>query len=153
MSKLWSTLVVVSFLLGTLVSAEARRHPHNYQGYHHRPFHYHQRYAAHRSHKRYGGTPWCGIYLSNAVFGHLVPGLAAVVNWLKVGTPVSHPQRDAIVIWHSRGHSHVGRIVGPCHGSQCLVNSGNDGNRVRTRMRSVAGASFRALSGSSYGYL
>jgi hypothetical protein len=53
----------------------------------------------------------------------------------QVGTPAHGPAPGVIVVW---AH-HVGIIVGR-HASGWIVKSGNDGNRVRERPRSVSGA-------------
>jgi hypothetical protein len=95
--------------------------------------------AAHAHHH----VPWCGIYARS----HLVsrdPGTAfnLACNWLRWGRPTT-PVIGAIVVWCNGHHHHVGKITGPCNGSVCVVTSGNDGNAVRTRARSVAGAAFR----------
>ncbi len=94
--------------------------------------------ARHRHHYRHGGA-WCGIYMMAATGIH-TPGLALARNWARIGRP-SGPQVGAIVIWPH----HVGRIVGQQNG-QWIVNSGNDGGRVRTRPRSISGAiAFRMI--------
>jgi hypothetical protein len=89
--------------------------------------------------------PWCGIWAR----AHLVaadpgPRYNLACNWKEWGSPTDAHQ-GALVVWCSRGHHHVGKIVGPCDANgACEVTSGNDGGRVRTRMRSVRGAVFRA---------
>lgn len=92
----------------------------------------------HRHHYRHGGA-WCGVYMQAATGIH-GSGLALARNWARVGYP-SGPAVGAIVVWPH----HVGRIVGQQNG-QWIVNSGNDGGRVRTRPRSLSGAiAFRML--------
>lgn len=59
-------------------------------------------------------------------------------NWRKYGR-ASGPQVGAVVVWRH----HVGEITGRASNGQWIVRSGNDGNRVRERPRSVAGAIFR----------
>jgi len=66
------------------------------------------------------------------------PELNVAWNWSKWGQPTG-PQVGAVVVWRH----HVGEIVGQAENGKWLVRSGNDGNRVRTRARSVAGAVFR----------
>ena len=51
----------------------------------------------------------------------------------------SGPQIGAVVVWPH----HVGMITGRAANGQWIVKSGNDGNAVRERARSVAGAVFR----------
>ena len=56
------------------------------------------------------------------------------------GTPdsPSGPRVGAVVVWSH----HVGIITGRASNGQWVVKSGNDGNRVRERPQSVAGAVF-----------
>lgn len=82
---------------------------------------------------------WCGWYMRSIKGGGPEYNLAA--NWLHYGRP-SGPQVGAIVVWNTRGHHHVGLITGRT-AQGWVVKSGNDGGRVRERVRSVAGASFR----------
>lgn len=88
-------------------------------------------------------TGWCGNFARHNLVSY-DPGSKynLACNWRNWGRPTT-PQVGAMVIWCSKSHRHVGKIVGPCSGNQCLVKSGNDGGAVRTRMRSVAGAVFR----------
>lgn len=66
--------------------------------------------------------------------------LNRAIMWARVGSPTS-PSIGAIVVWRH----HVGKIVGGVPGAW-VVRSGNDGRRVRERVRSVSGAvAFRAL--------
>jgi hypothetical protein len=88
-------------------------------------------------------TGWCGQYArQNLVASDPGTQYNLACNWRNWGRPTS-AQVGAMVIWCSSKHRHVGKIVGPCVGDKCLVKSGNDGGAVRTRMRSVAGATFR----------
>ena len=80
---------------------------------------------------------WCGWWMRTQRGGG--PELNVAWNWRKWGRPASGPQVGAVVVW--RGH--VGEIVGRASNGQWLVRSGNDGGKVRTRARSVAGAVFR----------
>jgi hypothetical protein len=57
-------------------------------------------------------------------------------NWAHWGRPAGGPVIGSVVVWRH----HVGKIVGPCNRSTCVVQSGNDGHQVRTRERSIAGA-------------
>ncbi|MCK5550598.1 MAG: hypothetical protein KAI41_08710 [Hyphomicrobiaceae bacterium] len=59
-------------------------------------------------------------------------------NWSRWGRS-SGPQVGAVVVWRH----HVGEIVGRAANGKWIVRSGNDGGRVRTRARSMAGAVFR----------
>ena len=86
---------------------------------------------------------WCGQYArQNLVQADPGSKFNLACNWRDWGRATS-AQVGAMVIWCSSGHRHVGKIVGPCNGTMCLVKSGNDNGAVRTRVRSVAGAVFR----------
>jgi len=78
---------------------------------------------------------WCGWWLRQQL-GIADRNLNRAIMWARWGRPAGGPHVGAIVVWPH----HVGRIVGPCNGSVCLIESGNDGRAVRTRERSVAGA-------------
>src|SRR5215831_11596852 len=78
---------------------------------------------------------WCGWYMRQQL-GVADRAYNLARNWAHWGRP-SGPVIGAVVVWRH----HVGRIVGPCSGSVCVVNSGNDGgHQVRTRERSIANA-------------
>lgn len=86
-----------------------------------------------------GGRPraWCGWWMRTQLGGGPEYNLAA--NWRHYGQP-SGPRVGAVVVWSH----HVGIITGRASNGQWVVKSGNDGNRVRERPQSVAGAVFRA---------
>lgn len=70
------------------------------------------------------------------------PRLARAREWAKEGVDAGGPAEGVIVVWPH----HVGKIVGRDAFGQWIVHSGNDGGRVRTRPRSVAGAiAFRRI--------
>ena len=101
------------------------------------------RYAQRRSYggQRYaavGGRPraWCGWWMRTQLGGGPEYNLAA--NWRHYGRP-SGPQVGAVVVWPH----HVGMITGRSSNGMWIVKSGNDGNAVRERPMSVAGAVFR----------
>ena len=79
---------------------------------------------------------WCGWWMRTQRGGG--PELNVAWNWSKWGQP-TQPQVGAVVVWRH----HVGEIVGQAANGKWLVRSGNDGNQVRTRARSVKGAVFR----------
>jgi hypothetical protein len=79
---------------------------------------------------------WCGWWMRTQKGGGA--HLNVAWNWSKWGSPAS-PQVGAVVVWRH----HVGMIVGRAANGKWLVKSGNDGGKVRTRARSVAGAVFR----------
>jgi len=84
-----------------------------------------------------GGKParWCGWWMRTQKGGG--PELNLARNWTKWGRP-SGPRVGAVVVWSH----HVGIITGRT-ASGWVVKSGNDGGRVRERVRSVKGAVFR----------
>lgn len=79
---------------------------------------------------------WCGWWMRTQRGGG--PHLNVAWNWSKWGRPTV-AQVGAVVVWRH----HVGEIVGQAPNGRWLVRSGNDGNAVRTRARSVSGAVFR----------
>jgi hypothetical protein len=135
MLKLGAALLALLWLSS---AAEARHHHHHHHHRHH-VFHQHALvYVANhrlRLARRHGGMPWCGLYMRHQVGRDPGPAYNLARNWAHWGV-AAQAIAGAIVVWPH----HVGRIVGPCRGRMCLINSGNDGGRVRTRMRSVAGA-------------
>ena len=89
-----------------------------------------------------GGRPraWCGWWLGNHL-GIASRNLWLARNWASVGRNAGGPRVGAIVVWRN----HVGIITGRA-GSKWIVKSGNDGNAVRERPRSIAGAiAFRGV--------
>ena len=79
---------------------------------------------------------WCGWWMRTQLGGG--PHLNLAWNWRNYGSSTS-PQVGAVVVWRH----HVGMITGQASNGQWIVKSGNDGNRVRERARSVSGAIFR----------
>lgn len=89
--------------------------------------------------------PWCGIYMGK-YFGMSDRSLWVARNWASVGTAASGPGEGVVVVWRH----HVGVIVGRDSSGEWLVHSGNDGNAVRTRPRSLRGAiAFRHVGAGS----
>jgi hypothetical protein len=86
-----------------------------------------------------GGRPraWCGWWMRTQLGGGPEYNLAA--NWRHYGR-ASGPRVGAVVVWPH----HVGMITGRAANGQWIVKSGNDGNAVRERPMSVAGAVFRS---------
>ncbi|HML29169.1 MAG TPA: hypothetical protein PKE16_10085 [Hyphomicrobium sp.] len=80
---------------------------------------------------------WCGWWMRTQLGGGPEYNLAA--NWRNYGRP-SGPRVGAVVVWPH----HVGMITGRSASGQWIVKSGNDGNAVRERPMSVAGAVFRS---------
>lgn len=94
--------------------------------------------TAHESRGRPGA--WCGWWLRRQlkVADNRLNQACAWRSWGKPGKPGV----GAVVVWCNGNHHHVGRIVGRA-GDRWVVQSGNDGHAVRSRPRSVLGASFR----------
>lgn len=68
--------------------------------------------------------------------------LALAREWAREGVNAGGPCIGCIAVW---AH-HVGRIDGQGPNGEWIMTSGNDGGRVRTRPRSMAGAiAFRRL--------
>jgi hypothetical protein len=83
-----------------------------------------------------GGRPaaWCGWEMRQLVSGDPGPAFNLARNWAHWGQ-AGPAGVGAVVVWSH----HVGKIVGE-EGGEWIIESGNDGNRVRTRPRSIAGA-------------
>lgn len=90
-----------------------------------------------RGHHRGSYTPWCGIYMRTQVYGDPGPSYNLARNWSHWGSRASGPAPGVIVVWPH----HVGKVVyGECPSGAAMVNSGNDGNAIRTRCLSMRGA-------------
>jgi uncharacterized protein (TIGR02594 family) len=82
---------------------------------------------------------WCGWWLSRHL-GMTDRRLWRALEWRHVGRAAHGPAVGAVVVWsRGRGRGHVGIITGKT-ARGWVVLSGNDGNAVRERVRSVAGA-------------
>lgn len=83
-----------------------------------------------------GGRPaaWCGWEMRQLVSGDPGPSFNLARNWAHWGQ-AGPAGVGAVVVWSH----HVGKIVGLEDG-KWIIESGNDGNRVRTRPLSIAGA-------------
>ena len=82
---------------------------------------------------------WCGWWLSRHL-GMTDRRLWRALEWRHVGRAAHGPAVGAIVVWaRGKGRGHVGIITGKTSRGW-VVLSGNDGNAVRERVRSVAGA-------------
>jgi hypothetical protein len=106
-----------------------------------RPKHRHvpqglQRVMAEGAGRVIGGRPraWCGWWLGHYL-GMLDRKLWLAMNWVHVGRPAQGPAIGAVVVWRH----HVGIITGRSSRGW-VVKSGNDGNAVRERVRSVDNA-------------
>jgi hypothetical protein len=79
-------------------------------------------------------SAWCGWEMRQLVGNDPGPSYNLARNWTHWGR--SGPAGvGAVVVWSH----HVGKIVGQENG-QWIIQSGNDGHAVRTRVRSIAGA-------------
>jgi hypothetical protein len=79
-------------------------------------------------------SAWCGWEMRQLVSGDPGPAFNLARNWAHWG--LSGPAGvGAVVVWSH----HVGKIVG-LEAGEWVIESGNDGNRIRTRPRSIAGA-------------
>src|SRR5512139_806365 len=89
-------------------------------------------------------TKWCGCWMMK-VFSLTDKALWAARNWAHVGKPAEGPANGVVVVWPH----HVGIITGQKNGVW-VVKSGNDGNAVRERARSLKGAiAFRIVEGET----
>jgi len=102
--------------------------------------------SAQLGHAREPGQPrgcpklWCGCYLAHYLGMPHRKDLWKASNWAKIGKP-TRPKIGAVVVWRN----HVGLIVGK-RKDGWVIRSGNDGNRVRVRVRPVHKAiAFRQL--------
>jgi hypothetical protein len=70
---------------------------------------------------------WCGWWMRKRM-GVSHPRYNLARNWAQWGRPAT-PQIGAVVVWRH----HVGLIVGQNSKGQWLIQSGNDGGKVKTR--------------------
>lgn len=99
-----------------------------------------RRTRSHVAHATGRPRAWCGWWLGHHL-GISNRNLWLARNWASVGSNAGGPRIGAIVVWRH----HVGIITGRA-GAQWIVKSGNDGQAVRERPRSVSGAiAFRAV--------
>lgn len=71
---------------------------------------------------------WCGWYMRKRL-GVAHPSYNRARTWAKWGSP-TQPRVGAVVVWPN----HVGQIVGQDQKGRWLIVSGNDSNKVRTRV-------------------
>jgi hypothetical protein len=84
----------------------------------------------------HGGRPraWCGWQMRQLVGGDPGPEFNLARSWARWGR-AGPPGIGAVVVWPH----HVGRIVGEENG-KWIIQSGNDGDRTRTRVLPISGA-------------
>jgi hypothetical protein len=152
MRRLFAAVAVLCVSFASL--AYASHHHRHHHHHHHRPLLSYRHHRSHHHGARYAithggghtaslssqgrpadcyGIPWCGCYLR-----HLLGVASTAYNLAREWVHYGHATTahvGAVVVW---AH-HVGKIVGGSPG-HWEVLSGNDGHRVRTRVRSVAGA-------------
>ena len=78
---------------------------------------------------------WCGWWLRHEVPRDPGPAYNLARHWAHWGYP-ARPAAGAVVVWPHHG----GLITGRVATGLWIVKSGNDGNAVRERPRSLAGA-------------
>jgi hypothetical protein len=120
-------------------SVHRAAYPHRLSHHAHRRGKHVTRARAHLVHA--GGRPraWCGWWLGRQL-GMANRNLWLARNWASVGRK-AQPGIGIVVVWRH----HVGIITGRA-GNKWIVKSGNDGNTVRERPRSIAGAiAFRGV--------
>lgn len=85
---------------------------------------------------RIGGRliPWCGCWLAQQ-FGLHDPSLWLARNWARVGKPAPGPAKGVIGV---KPH-HVFKVLKVVAPGRVLAISGNDGGKVRVRVRSTQG--------------
>ena len=88
-------------------------------------------------HGGYGARPaaWCGWEMRHLVGADPGPRYNLARNWAHWGH-AGTAGVGAVVVW---AH-HVGKIVGRDGDGQWVIESGNDGHRIRTRPRSIGNA-------------
>lgn len=93
--------------------------------------------ASAHSHHGHSHWPWCGWFARFHLVAHDPgPAFNLARRWASYGRPADGPQPGVLVVWPH----HIGKITGQAANGLWMVLSGNDGNRVRERPRSVAGA-------------
>jgi uncharacterized protein (TIGR02594 family) len=110
---------------------------HRHAKHHHHHHHVHRHNDAGNVWSR--PAEWCGWFMRKAL--HVTdPSGNVALWWAHYGSPASGPGVGRIVVWsHGGGRGHVGIITGK-NESGWIVKSGNDGNRVRERVRNVSNA-------------
>ncbi len=91
--------------------------------------------------ERRGSRPraWCGWWLGRHL-GMNDRRLWRALAWRHVGRAAHGPAIGVVVIWsRGKGRGHVGIITGKTERGW-VVKSGNDGNAVRERVRSISNA-------------
>lgn len=148
MIRLLGTLAIAgALLIAAAEPSDARRHRHRHAHRHAATFD--QRFTFPAASpviaemRRYiGSNPtgwrraWCGRMLDMALrrTGH-APGSALARAYASYGRPAAGPAPGVISVWRH----HVGIVTAvPGHGHIVTI-SGNDGHRVRERVRSAAG--------------
>jgi hypothetical protein len=154
--KLMTLAVAVAATVTLAQSAQARAHHHYHRHYSHEARHYASRQDrwARGDYRRwheagdaepmdrggysggYGARPaaWCGWEMRQLVSSDPGSSYNLARNWAHWGH-AGPAGIGAVVVWPH----HVGKIVGQADG-EWVIESGNDGHRLRTRPRSIGGA-------------
>jgi len=151
--KLTTIMAAVAAVLAFAQTAHAREHHHRHGYYHAAWRHVHGRRYAAAPYREFAAeafawtTPttyrggfgprpkaWCGWEMRQMVGGDPGPQFNLARNWARWGH-AGPAGVGAVVVW---AH-HVGKIVGQENGAW-LIQSGNDGGRVRTRPLPIRGA-------------
>lgn len=141
--------VVATVALGHSAQARSSHRPHGHYRIEARRHVFARYHLARRSYRRrfeeaqdytprrgsLGGRPraWCGWEMRQLVSSDPGPSYNLARNWAHWGH-AGAAGVGAVVVWPH----HVGKIVGRENG-MWVVESGNDGHRLRTRPRSIAG--------------
>jgi hypothetical protein len=149
--KLTTLIAALAVTVAVAQSAHAREHYYRHAAYHHasrsvfaqaapRYFDSAANASAWQAQSTYqdghGGRPraWCGWQMRQLVGGDPGPEFNLARNWARWGH-AGPAGIGAVVVW---AH-HVGKIVGQENG-KWIIQSGNDGNRMRTRALPLSGA-------------
>jgi hypothetical protein len=152
MNKLVIVAVVAALSVTTVLAKQRRHHAHH--RYHHHAHRVHHKYhpTRYRVETRYRVArpgqpadcyhiPWCGCWLRHQ-FGFENVRLNAARAWTTVGE-ATEPVVGAVVVWRH----HVGVLTRRLSDKIWVVKSGNDGDAVRERPRSIKNAiAFRKVT-------
>ena len=124
---MFRTAILAALALALASPADARP-----RRAHHR--HHHHHHAAVGRPQACAGIPWCGCWLRLRL-GLDDARLNSAGAWAGVGTAAAGPAAGVVAVWRH----HVGVITGVLGDGRVMLLSGNDGNAVRERPRSIRG--------------
>ncbi|WP_315768192.1 hypothetical protein [Bradyrhizobium sp. SZCCHNR2012] len=119
------TVILAALALALASPADARPR---------RAHHRHHHHAVVGRPQACAGIPWCGCWLRLRL-GLDDAGLNLARAWARVGTAAAAPAAGVVAVWRH----HVGIITGVLDDGRIMLLSGNDGNAVRERPRSIRG--------------